>query len=115
MPGILRQNGRSFSKSLGWASAQAGAPRGFGAPAESAMNQERETIFCAYLAELEAGQALLAELHCRLELPWKLEKPWPPLDLLPAIRKNMASVHNLRVTCAKVVDKMEQERTTQAN
>ena len=79
------------------------------------MELERETIFHHYLAELEAGQALLAELHTRLELPWKLEKPWPPLDLLPAIRKNIQNVHKLSVTCAQAVDKMEQARTSQAN
>ena len=79
------------------------------------MELERETIFHHYLAELEAGQALLAELHTRLELPWKLEKPWPPLDLLPAIRKNIQNVHKLSVTWAQAVDKMEQARTSQAN
>ena len=79
------------------------------------MELERETIFHHYLAELEAGQALLAELHTRLELPWKVENPWPPLDLLPAIRKNIQIVHKLRVTCALAVDKMEQARTSQAN
>ena len=79
------------------------------------MELERETIFHHYLAELEAGQALLAELHTRLELPWKLEKPWPPLDLLPAIRKNIQNVHKLRATCEEAVHNMEQARINQAN
>jgi len=53
----------------------------------------------AYLRELEAGQALLAELSSRLELPGKLEWPWPPLDMLPAIRANARNVNNLRARC----------------
>lgn len=76
------------------------------------MKPARETIFHHYLAELEAGQALLAELHTRLELPWKLEKPWPPLDLLPLIRANLRNVDKLRATCQQAVDKNEQERAT---
>lgn len=60
-----------------------------------------------YLAELEAGQAILAELHRRLELPGKLEIPWPPLDLLPMIRQNLADVNKLRETCEQLGDNGE--------